>query len=113
MMASNVSAEQSVTGARQVFLIPTRHQQKITLSHATCCTYILPAEAAIIYFHNSDILPLPTTIKRSCTEEIKIKFDIALRQNCDQCASMLGNAEFCMTLEGRRMAPYLEQERGQ
>ena len=70
-----------------------------------------PAEAAIIYFENSATLPPPTTIKKSCKEQIKIKFYIALRQNCDQCASMLGNMEFCITLEGRRMAPYLEQER--
>jgi hypothetical protein len=59
-----------------------------------------PVEAAIIYFHNSATLPPATTIKKSCKEQIKIKFDIALQQNCDQCASMLGNTEFCMTMEG-------------
>ena len=40
MMASNVSAEQSVTVARQMFLIPAWHQQKLTLSRTTWCNYI-------------------------------------------------------------------------
>ena len=43
-----------------------------------------PAEAAINYFHNSATLPPPTTIKKSCKEQFKMKFDIVLQQNCDQ-----------------------------
>jgi len=47
-----------------------------------------PAKAAIIYFQNS-APPLPTTIiKMSCKEQIKMKFNIALRQNCDQSATV-------------------------
>jgi len=45
-----------------------------------------PAEAAIIYFHNiaTPTPPTPTIIKISSKEQIKIKFDTALRQKYDQ-----------------------------
>jgi hypothetical protein len=39
MMASNVSAEQSATGSRQVSPISAGHQQKPMQLHATCRNY--------------------------------------------------------------------------
>jgi len=50
MMASNVSAERSAKGARQVFAIHAGHQQ-LTLSRATGHNYTF-AEVSILYFHN-------------------------------------------------------------
>jgi hypothetical protein len=72
-----------------------------------------PARAAIIYFHKFAMLTPPTTIKISCKEQIKVKYDIALQQNCDQSDSLVVKTEFHTKLEGQRMAPYLEQEQGQ
>jgi len=63
------------------FLLHT-NKKSHCLAQTTAITFS-PAEAAIIYFHNSATLPPPTTIKKSCKEQIKIKFDIALRQKCD------------------------------
>ena len=44
-----------------------------------------PAEAALINFQNYAKLP---PHKKKCKEEIKMKFDIALQQNCDQSATV-------------------------
>jgi len=87
MMASNVSAARSATGARQVSPIPAWHQQKPTLSRATGRNYT-SACWSIYHIFPQLYHPLPPTIKKSCKEQMKIKFDIALRQNCDQSAKV-------------------------
>jgi len=88
MMASNVSAEQSVTRARQVLPIPARHQQKLTLSRANCCNYIFTSWSTYHLFPQLCHAPTTTTIKKSCKEQIKMKFDIALWQNRDQSVTL-------------------------
>jgi len=51
MMTSNVSAEWSATGARQVSLILAWHQQQPMLSRATYRYYTF-SEVSILYFYN-------------------------------------------------------------
>jgi len=83
-----MSQQWSVTGARHMSPIPAWHQQKLTLSSATgrnytfSCWSIYPVFPQLCH-------PLPTTIKKSCKELIKMKFYTALQQNCDQSAAVL------------------------
>ena len=73
-----------------------------------------PAEAALIYFHKFAMLPPPTTIKKkqqwTTQNEVRHYLAAELRPVSD---SLVVNTEFHTTLKGQRMAPYLEQERGQ
>ena len=58
--------------------------------------------------------PLPTNIKKICIEQIKMKFNIGLLQNCDQSATVsCSKWSSARNLESQRMAAYLEHERRQ
>ena len=108
MMASNVSAERSETGARQVSPI-TLYTNKNPRCHTQPATItLLPAEAAIIYFHNFAKLPLPTNTKKA----VKNKSKWSSTLSCGRTLTRV-NTQFRTTLEGWRMAPYLEEEHGQ
>jgi len=52
MMVSHILAERSAKVARRVSPFPYQYQQRPMVLCATYRNYILPAEAAIIYFHN-------------------------------------------------------------
>jgi len=69
MMASNVSAERSATGARQVSPIPACHQQP-TLLRATGRNYIF-ADISIVYFHNI-ATPRQAQLKKSIKNKSKL-----------------------------------------
>ena len=108
MMASNVLAERSGRGSRQVSPIPARYQHRPMLSRANRCNYTSPDEAALIYFHNFATPHLPTNIRRAVKKQLKIKFDIALWQKCDQSRTVWWSTqssawhwrvgEWCLTL---------------
>jgi hypothetical protein len=52
---------------------------------------LLPDEAAPTYFQNSATHPHPSPAnqhKKSCKEQLKTKFDIALWQNCDHSVTV-------------------------
>ena len=95
MMVSNVSAERSATGSRQVSPIPARQQQTPMLSRATCCNY------TFAWWSSSDLFPQlchhppppANQYKKSCKKQLKMKFDIALRQKCDQPATVWWSTE--------------------
>ena len=89
MMASNVSAERSAMGSRQVSPIPARYQQRPMLSRANRCNY------TFAWWSSSDLFPQfchpPPPLnqhKKSCKEQLKMKSDIALWQNCDQSVTV-------------------------
>jgi hypothetical protein len=56
---------------------------------------------------------LPPHHKKNSNEQLKMKLDIALRQNSNQSANMVVNMEFHTALEDLKMAPNFEQEGGQ
>jgi hypothetical protein len=71
-MVSNVSAEPSAAGSRQVSPIPIQHRQRLMTSHAICRNYIFLAEAALIYFHIFAIPhPPPSTIRKAVKNNSK------------------------------------------
>jgi len=112
MMASNVSAEWSGKGSRQVFPIPARYQQRPMLSHANRCNYTFAWWSS---WSISTILPPPPANqhKKSCKEQLKMKSEHCLVAELWSVSdSLVVNAEFCMTLDGRRMASYFEQGSG-
>jgi hypothetical protein len=97
MRVSKVLAERSATGARQCPKFPL-DTNKDPCCHAQPAAITLPpAEAVLIYFHTF-ASPPTNHYKKSC-KDLKMKFDIALRQNCDQSASLVVNTKFCMKLE--------------
>jgi hypothetical protein len=81
MMASNVLAEQSATGARWVSPIPALHQQRPMLSHATYRNYTFARWSSYHLFPHFCHPPPPQPTTKSCKEQLKMKFDIALQQN--------------------------------
>jgi len=87
MMVSNVWVEWSATGARQVSPIPAWPEKNATLSHATGQNYTF-ACWSIYQLFPQHCHPHQSPLKKSCKEQIKIKFDIALQQNCNQWATV-------------------------
>jgi hypothetical protein len=87
---SNVSAERSATGARQVSPIPAQHQQRSMLPRTTCRNYTFSCWSSSHLFPHICYAPPPPTKqhKKNCKEQLQIKFDIALRQNCEQSATV-------------------------
>jgi len=41
-----------------------------------------------LFYIYTILLPLPTTIKKICKKQIKMKFNIGLQQNCDQSVTV-------------------------
>jgi len=81
MMASSVSTEHSVKGARQVSPIPTWHQQRRMPLHATYYNY------AIIYFHNLATLPPPPPHQTPLKWAVKNKSKLTLTLPCGRTAT--------------------------
>ena len=70
MMASNVSAERSAMGSRQVSPIPAWYQQRPILSHTNRCNY------TFVWGSRSDLFPQfchppPTTIRKAVKNNSK------------------------------------------
>ena len=62
-------------------------------SHAkTAAITLSPHKAALIYFHNF-ATPPANKHKKSCKEQLKMKSDIALWQNCDQSVTVWWSAQ--------------------
>ena len=89
MMASNVSAKWSATGARQVSpdsrSIPTKTQA--VARNLPQLHFRLPKQPSSVFTNLSRSSP-PITTKKSRNEQLKMKLDIVLRQNCDQSATV-------------------------
>ena len=98
MMASNVWR----SNWRQV---KDRCPQFPLNSNKDPCCRAQPAEPAITYFHIFTISTPPPRHKKSCKEQLKMKYDFALRQNCDQSAtvswSTKSSARHCRVKERR------------
>ena len=95
MMASNVLAERSAMGSRQVSPIPTRYQHRPVLSCAIRCNYTFTWRSSSDLFPQLCHHPPPPAnqYKKSCKKQLKMKFDIALRQKCDQPATVWWSTE--------------------
>ena len=90
MMVSNVSAERTATGSRQVSTISARYQQRPVLSRTNRCNYTFTWGSSSDLFPQFCHLPsLPTTNQhKKSKEQLKMKSDIALWLNCDKSVTV-------------------------
>jgi hypothetical protein len=109
-MVSNVSAERSAKSSRQGFPIPAWHQQRPTLSRATFRNYTFASWSSSQLFPQFCHAPLPNHHKKSCKEQLKMKFDIVLRQKCDQSATVWWSTQGSTWHCSQRMVSYCEHE---
>jgi len=75
--------ERTATGVPNSRLTPTK-TQAVTRNQPQLHHRLLKHLSYI----STTLPPLPTTIKKSCKEHFKMKFDIALQQNYNQSATV-------------------------
>ena len=72
---------------------PALNQQRQRMFSITCCTYTFACWSIYHLFPQIWDAPPATTILVSCKEHNKMKFNIALRQNCNQSATVWSSTQ--------------------